>query len=195
MKTIIAGILTLAILAAMLFVGSRRIAPTPSADPDGAGSRVEAGESPAEEAVRRLIRSGDQGDVTGYLDSFSESMRARLARDVESRGREAFAEDLRRASGARKAHAVFAAEPDGDDAARVTVETVYPDRNERQTYRVVKSGDGWRVAEVATARTRQPSARFGTPAGPSSTDAAGPEVSRSPKVGLTVEAGDDPDSP
>jgi hypothetical protein len=195
MKALIAGLLTAAVLAAMLFLGSRKVATTPPTDPQGAEAWSEPAANPAEEAVRALIRSCDEGDVTGYLEAFAGPIRARVEREVASRGREAFADDLRRAAGARKGHAVFAAEPDGDDDARVAVETVYPDRNERQTYRVVKSGEGWRVTEVATVRSRQPAARFGASANPSTSETATPQVPPPPKVGLTVETGNDPESP
>ncbi len=195
MKALIAGLLTAAVLAAMLLLGSREIVKTPPTDPPSADAQGEPAVNPAEEAVRALIRSGDEGDVAGYLESFSGPIRARLEREVAARGREAFADDLRRAAGARKGHAVFAAEPDGDDSARVAVETVYPDRNERQTYRVVKSRDGWRVTEVATVRSRQPAARFGASANPSTAEEAPSQVPPPPKVGLTVETGNDPESP
>jgi hypothetical protein len=187
MKALIAGLLTAAILAAMIVLGSRPVAPTAPAVNEAA---VEAVPTPAEDAVRALIQAGDTGDVAGYLEAFADPIRARLAREVEARGRQAFVDDLRRAAGARKGHAVFAAEPDGDNAARVVVETIYPDRNERQTYRVVRESDDWRVAEVATVRTLLPSAPFGAPANPSS-----PADATLPKVGLTVETGVDPESP
>jgi hypothetical protein len=83
---------------------------------------------------------------------------------VNERGREAFADDLRKASAVRKSHAVFAAEPDSDDQAHVTVETVYPDRNERQTFRVERFNGTWTVADVETVRSHQPQSKFGTPA-------------------------------
>jgi hypothetical protein len=195
MKPFIAGLLTVAILGALLFLGSREGAQIRSADPQRAESPTEPEPVPAEEAVRRLIRCGDEGDVTGYLQSFSGTLRDRLEREVAARGREAFANDLKRSAGARKGHAVFAAEPEVADAARVVVEMVYPDRNERQTYRVVRSKDDWRVAEVATVRSRQPSERFGTSANAVVPEGTAAQVSTSPKVGLTVETGADPGPP
>jgi hypothetical protein len=188
MKPLIAALLTVAVLASMLLLGSRESVKTPLNEPQG----VELDSNPAEEAVRELIRCGDRGDVNGYLDAFSDELKARLEREVAERGREAFANDLRRAAEARKGHAVYAAEPDGDSAARVVVETVYPDRNERQTYRVVKSGDAWRVAEVATARSRQPSRPFGSPASLTASEGTPGRESPAPKVGLTVESSDEP---
>lgn len=195
MKPLVAGVLTAGVLAAMLVVGSRRGATTAPPSPQAAEARGEVGASPAEETVRGLLRSGEGGDVAGYLATFAGPMKARLEREVGARGREAFADDLRRAAAARKSHAVFAPEPDGDIAARVTVETVYPDRNERQTYRVEKTDDGWRVTDVATVVSHQPAAKFGTPASYVAPEGVPVQVPPRPGDGLTVETGDDPEAP
>src|SRR5262245_50317997 len=126
MKPILAGILTVAILAAVLVFGSRRGTTTVPSEPQAAETQGEVVASPAEETVRRLLRSGEDGDVTAYLAAFADPLKTRLEREVEGRGRESFAGDLKRAAAVRKSHAVFAAEPDGDSVAKVAVETVYP---------------------------------------------------------------------
>ena len=46
----------------------------------------------------------------------------------------------------------------------MVVEAVYPDRNERQTYRLERADGNWLVADVETVRAHQPRARFGAPA-------------------------------
>ena len=88
----------------------------------------------------------------------------------------------------RKSHAVFAAEPDGPDAAIVTVEAVYPDRNERQTYRVESRASGWLVTSVETVKSHQPRSKYGTPAMYVAPE--GPPV----PGGVSVETGDGPNS-
>jgi hypothetical protein len=170
MKRFVAGALTLLVMTLVLRSGSRR-EPTQAVPPEpentAAPEVVASGEpaqSPAELRVRGLLKDSVSGDVSAYLDAFSGTLRRRLEREVNERGRDAFADDLRRAAKSRKSHAVFAAEPEGNDAARVTVETVYPDRNERQTYRVERTETGWLVAEVETVRSSQPKAKFGTSA-------------------------------
>lgn len=194
MKAIVAGMLTAAILVAMLVVGSRStVQSIPSENARVAEAQPEVGVSPAEEVVRRLLRSGEEGGVEAYLGAFAGPLKTRLEREVEGRGWEAFAGDLKRAAAARKSHAIFAAEPEGGGAARVAVETVYPDRNERQTYHVERTEDGWRIFDVATVRSLQPTARFGTPA--SYIAPEGVPVQEPPRVGVTVETGDDSDPP
>jgi hypothetical protein len=194
MKSIVAGLVTVLILAAMLVIGSRNGVRVVEPDPQGARTRAEEAASPAEETVRGLLRSGEGGDVASYLAMFTDPLKTRLEREVEGRGRVEFADDLKRAAAARKSHAVFAAEPEGDDAARVAVETVYPDRNERQVYRVEKTADGWRIADVAMVRSHQPAAKFGTPASYIAPEGV-PIQTPPPEGGLTVETGDDADMP
>jgi hypothetical protein len=193
MKPLVAGLLTAVVLAAMLVLGSRRAVTTDPAGRQEIQAPSGVASSPAEVAVKALLKSGEDGDVTAYLASFAGPMKDRLEREVADRGREAFADDLRRAAASRKSHAVFAGEPDGDDVARITVETVYSDRNERQTYRVEKTGDGWRVADVATVKSHQPAAKFGSPASFIAPEGVPVQESTLPKVGLMVEPGDDPD--
>ncbi|MBX6313727.1 MAG: hypothetical protein IRY99_12525 [Isosphaeraceae bacterium] len=169
MKRVLAGIATIALMGLLLWNGLRQPpAPTGGGEPSASASTSASSRpSPAEEAeaeVRALLEKGRSGDVTDYLDAFTGPIRERIDREVRERGRDAFAAELRRAAAARKSHAVFAPEPDGPDAYRVTVESVYPDRNERQTYRIVKVAEGWRIADVETLRTHQPKAKYGAPA-------------------------------
>ena len=188
MKPMVAGTLTALLLGLMIYLGSRG----PARGPDAPARVEETGPHPAEEAIRALIRAGDEGDVEAYLGAFVGPLQTSLEREVAERGREAFAEDLIRAASARKSHAVYAAEPDGEDSARVGFEAAYPDRNERQTYRLVRSDDAWKIAGVSEAKGRQPPAKFGAAVVPIEPDVEAPA---SPKVGLTVETGDGPDAP
>lgn len=172
MRRVLAGVATV-LLMALLTWSALRKQPAGLTPATGAGGEAEAEaaagslrpqSSPAEERVQALLASALKGDVSAYLDSFEGPLRARLERQVQERGRDGFAADLRHASEARKSHAVFAAESDGEATARVTVESVYPDHNERQTYRIDRTPQGWLVTEVETVRSHQPKAKYGTQA-------------------------------
>lgn len=162
MKRLLAGLLTVALMAVLLRLGMRdggsgAAPPAPSSEaPDPAGG--------PESRVRALLADASAGDVAAYLAAFAPKLRARLEREADEKGRPAFAESLRAAAGARKSHAVFAPEGDGPDASTVVVESVYPDRNERQTYRLERADGGWLVADVETVRASRPPAKFGAPA-------------------------------
>jgi hypothetical protein len=163
MRRVVAGVATLALMVLLLWSGMRRGGSPAGAAPDAVATAPDPYED-AEARVRALLAGARDGDVSAYLAAFVGPLRDRLEREVRERGADAFATDLRRAAAARKGHAVFAPEPDGPDAARITVEAIYPDRNERQTYRLERGPDGWRVAAVETVRSRTPAAKFGTPA-------------------------------
>src|SRR5579864_6888531 len=146
MKRFLATFVTIALMALVVSAGVRRThSPTESLIPSP---------DPApEEKLRELLSSAQRGDVPAYLAAFTGPFRERLEREVEERGRDAFALDLQRASKARKSHAIFAPEPDGPGAVRIMVETVYLDRNERQTYLLTEGPEGWKVADVETVRS------------------------------------------
>ena len=163
MKRLAAGLLTAALMALLIRSGLR----SPESGTGIAAEASPAGDAPlagAEARVRALLLDASAGDVAAYLDAFAPPLRDRLAREADEQGRAAFAGSLRSAASARKGHAVFAPEGDGPDGARVVVESVFPDRNERQTYRLDRSGGAWRVADVEDVRARRPVAKFGAPA-------------------------------
>jgi hypothetical protein len=195
MKRLAAGLLTAVLMGALLWSGVRH-AGAPGFDrpaaPSTGTSRTPSGESPAETRVLAILESARRGDVAGYLDGFAGPLRRRLEQQADDRGRAAFAADLRAAARSRKSHAVFAPEPDGPDAERVTVEAVYPDRNERQTYRVERdeSGSAWLVTEVETVRSHQPPAKYGSPAA-----FIAPEGNPVQEAGAVIETGDNPAEP
>jgi hypothetical protein len=162
MKRIVAGVLTVALMGVLLYLGANRPEGT---SPRGTGaSPSDSKPDPAEARLSTLLESAWNGDVAGYLNCYAGPLRERLEREVNERGRAVFASDLRRAARSRKSHAIFAVEPEGEAAARIVVETVYPDRNERQTYHLAEQGGLWLVSDVETIRSQVPKARYGTPA-------------------------------
>jgi hypothetical protein len=186
MKRTLAATLTVLLMGLLLWSGLHRPVGSTHKNLAKIDSEAPATVDPAEARIAALMESARLGDVAAYLDAFSGPLRERLAREASERGG-AFADDLRKASLARKSHAVFTPEPDGPDAARVTVESVYPDRNERQTYRVEREASGgWRVTGVETVRSHQPKAKFGSPAA-----FVAPEGVPVQGAGVTVETGDD----
>jgi|GEM_PF-1298827 len=197
MRRLAAGVLTVLLMGILAWSGLRRPPSESGAESESesksrpvAGETETKGANPAEDRIRTLLDSAWEGDVTKYLAAFDGPIRQRLEREVDERGRATFAESLRTAARSRKSHAVFAAESEGEDSARVTVETVYTDRNERQTYRVDRRPGGWLVTDVETIRGHQPKAKYGTPANYQEPEA--PPVSSG---SLTVETGEETTSP
>jgi hypothetical protein len=162
MRRATAAVLTLGVMGLWLWSAARR----PGGPPGSVPTTPAASVNPAEARVQSLLESASKGELSAYLVAFSGPLRDRIEREARERGREAFAADLRASARSRKSHAVFSAEPDGPASSRVTVEAVYPDWNERQTYRVEQAGASgpWLVTEVETVRSRQPKGKFDSPA-------------------------------
>ena len=191
MKPIIAGSLTAIFLTVMVCLGFRG----PAREPDVLARVEETGPHPAEETIRNLVRFGDEGNVENYLDSFVGRLRGELENEVTEKGREAFADELLEAASARKGHVVFSVRPSNRNSVLVDYEAVYPDRKERQTYRVVRSQDTWKISGVSELKGGQPSPKSGTetaPVDPEARTTGGPDT---PKVGPPAEAGEAPESP
>jgi hypothetical protein len=161
MKRAIAGLLTIAIVGLMTWSALRRpVAPGPPNESrlvtDRAG-RDQAAEG-ASDCIERLLASAREGNIDAYLSAFASPLRARLEHAAVEQGMTDFAARLKKAAQARKGHAVFPPVPDGPGwaAVRIKVESTYPDRLERQTYRLERTASGWRVTEVEMARGQVP---------------------------------------
>ena len=187
MRRVLAGTLTIVLMGCLLWSASRQ----PASPTVGSASASVEGPSPssgAESCLRTLLESAARGDVASYLACFSGPLARRLEREVDERGRDAFAQDLRAAARSRKSHAIFAGETEPGGAVRVAVESVYPDRNERQTYRLERVDERWLVTDVETVRGREPKTKYGAPA--SYEQPEGIPV----QGGISIETGSDPDA-
>jgi hypothetical protein len=168
MKRALAALGAVLVMGTMLWIGVRPHSgmgqPVPAApgSPGPAGPRYDfAG---ASDRIDALLADAGRGDVAAYLSSFTGPLRDRLGRQADERGRAAFSDELRRTAKARKSHAVFSTEPDGygADAARITVESTFADRIERQTYRLVREGKAWLINDVESARHLLPANPLGS---------------------------------
>ena len=159
MKRFLPGLLTLVVMGVVAWAGLRR-----QADGDGPHGPDTELSDPVEARVHSLLQSARDGDVAAYLAAFDDPMRARIEREVDEKGRDTFRSVLQQAARSRKSRAVFASVRDGDDIASVVVETVYPDHNERQTYRFGRAPGGWLITDVTTLRGQEPPSRYGATA-------------------------------
>jgi hypothetical protein len=171
MKRALAGILTVVIVSVMIATALR---PKTPSYPVGRMRAEQAGHiaAPASDAqfqdasrrVEGLLDCARRGDVSAYLEAFAGPLRGRLEQEAKERGLAAFAGQLQRAGGARKSHAIFAprSEGTGSSAVTVTVESVYADRIERQTFRLTRDSGAWLVTEVERARDVRTGKPLGT---------------------------------
>ena len=162
MRRFVAGLFTAIVMALMIWTAlSHTRSPKAAGEVTAASSRFQdsrlqnsAQFTGATACIEGLLASARAGDVVAYLATFGGSLQDRLTREAEEIGRDAFAVRLRRAAMARKSHAVFAPEPEGDrpDVVRVTVESAFADRIERQTFHLDRAPRGWVVTGIDTAR-------------------------------------------
>jgi hypothetical protein len=162
-KRLVAGLLTLLLVAALLWTGTQVGRPATPSSPT-AVTPAFANDEPglgATAALRAALEAARAGDVAAYLSSFGGALRRRLEDQAQARGDSALADDLKRAALARKGHALYAPEADGPEAYVIMVESVYADRNERQAYRMERTSGTWLITAVETARGRTPRNKYG----------------------------------
>ena len=158
MKRIVAALLTLLILAAVLWFG--RAAPTsPATAPSTAAADTPEG------CIERMFAAAQRGDVTAYLDCFIGPERDRLERELAGQPPEVFARSLQDAVAGLKGRAVFRndAPQAAADSASYTIDRVYASRTERQRYQLTRQSGVWRIQSVATANPFQPAKAYGSP--------------------------------
>jgi hypothetical protein len=167
MKRIVAGLLTMIVMGVMTWCAlNRRPASSTLSTASRQDSRFPSRSDlkGATACIEGLFAAARAGDVAAYLEAFGGPAYARLSREADELGRDGFALRLRRAGLARKGHAIFAPEPDGDrrDGATITVESTFADRIERQTFRLEPANNGWLVTEIETAREHIPKTPLGS---------------------------------
>jgi hypothetical protein len=170
LKRFLAALCTLILMGGMLWTGLRHRDPSAEGSPArlrlsrDAGRPVVQDLSGASRRIEALLDEATRGDVAAYLASFDGPLRTRLEQQADERGRAALAAELRRAAQARQSHAVFAPVADGEDpaTARITVESIFADRIERQTYHLARRNAAWLVTGVETARDRVPKNPLGS---------------------------------
>jgi len=124
MRRALAALITLAVGGVVLWSGWRRPDRSAAVSSEnvppgmqaGPAQRLDVGKSFAElagaaERIEDLLDCARRGNVKGYLSAFRGPIRSRLEQQVEEKGLEAFAGELRRAGRLRKSYAVYAAEP------------------------------------------------------------------------------------
>ncbi len=126
----------LAILGCFLYFASR-----------DAPIRETVREERPEDVLIAMVQAMERGDVQALKECFGGDLRRRLedllARDSSPRQ----SEWLRRRGSAVKGLAILGQEELGPDQVRVLTETVYNDRNTRQSFLLERESGSWRVTQ------------------------------------------------
>jgi hypothetical protein len=111
-----------------------------------------------------MFEAARAGDVDAYLDCFTGPQRTRIQRKLAGQSREAFAQSLADAVRDLKGHVTPQSAPQGDaDRVELAVERIYQNRNERQSYSLVRQSGVWRISDVQAAVSFQPPVAYGAP--------------------------------
>ncbi len=155
MKRIVAGVITIVLLALVVWFGMRRTS-----------SDTEETKSTPEACIDRMFAAAERGEVDAYLDCFTGPERDRIERELAEQPRDVFARSLIETVESLKGWAVFEAPSKAantDEIAWLTVERIYANRMERQTYHLICESGVWRIHSIRTAEAKQPDLPYGTP--------------------------------
>mgnify|MGYP001157478025 FL=1 len=129
-----------------------------------------SGEGPPEDAVHRMVKAANNGDIRAYLDCFEGELSARLRAARKEFGDQRFSNDIRQRVAGMTGIAISRASPEeagGEPAvAALRVEQVFRDRNEVQIFRLRRSRGVWRIKSMGSAATVQMPIPYGTPVYP-----------------------------
>jgi hypothetical protein len=152
-----------AVLAtAVLLVGALYMGRGSDADlGDNAGP---AADSPAA-CLDRMFSAAEKGDLAGWLNCFTGQERERLSREIDAQPKAEFTIGLQEAVRTLKGRAISnanrSASPGG--TALLSVERIYAQHTERQTYGFRREADGWRIDSLGQIEKHQPPIAYGTP--------------------------------
>ena len=126
----------LAILGCFLYFGSRD---TPV---------METGrEENPDDVLIAMVQAMERGDVQALKECFGGDLRRRLEDLLARDSAPWLSEWIRRRGSAVKGLAILGREELGPDQVRVLTETVYNDRNTRQSFRLQRVDGSWRVTD------------------------------------------------
>lgn len=126
-----------------------------------------SGASPPEDAVHRMVKAANDGDINGYLDCFEGELSARLRAARKELGDQRFSNDVRQRVAGMTGIAISRAsteEASGEPAvAALRVEQVFRDRNEVQIFKLRRARGVWRIQSMGSAATLRMPIPYGTP--------------------------------
>ena len=103
-------------------------------------------ESP-DDVLIAMVQAMERGDVQALQECFGGDLRRRLENLLARESGPRLGEWLRRRGTAVKGLAILDQEELGPDQVRVLTETVYNDRNTRQSFRLERENGSWRVTQ------------------------------------------------
>ncbi len=116
-----------------------------------------------QDTVYAMLDAARAGDVKTYLATFAGTMEATLRKAAAETTETSFARYLKTSNAAIKGIAVSDPAMVGEGEAKLRVEYIYQDRNERQTLYLTASRKGWKISGVDGADRIPTLIPYGTP--------------------------------
>ncbi len=117
-----------------------------------------------EEAVNGFFQAAQRGDAPAFLATLAGPLRSSFEATQSQIGAAALAASLRGSVAGLKGFAMRPAGQSQPGQAKLDVELVFPDRNERQRFVLLWQDGGWLVAAIDKADTVKPPMPYGAPA-------------------------------
>lgn len=115
-----------------------------------------------EEVIQTMLDASRRGDARAYLDCFTEAMRPQLNATRQQMGEARFREYLAEAQAPVMGVATSRLVETRPDRARIEVEFILRDKNQRQTVELRNSGGRWRIETMSQAVYAKPVIPYGT---------------------------------
>lgn len=113
------------------------------------------------DAVNRLFQAAQRGDAPAYLAALTGPLRTSFESTQSQVGTDAFAASLRESVAGMKGLAISPSGEASLDRAELDVELVFPDRNQRQRFVLLRQSGGWLIASIDKANTVKPPIPYG----------------------------------
>jgi hypothetical protein len=109
-----------------------------------------------------MVDAARTGEVDAYLGVFTGGLEASLRRAVAERTVAAFAAYLRDSSASVKGVAVYDAQWESAEKARVRMDYIYQDRNEKQLIELAKVSNKWKITQFSAGESVKALIPYGT---------------------------------
>lgn len=125
-------------------------------------SVISADAATAEDAIQTMLDASRRGDARAYLDCFTDAMRPQLDATCQQMGEARFREYLTESQAPVMGVATSRLPETRPDRARIEVEFIFRDKNQRQTVELKQEGGRWRIETMSQAVHAKPPIPYGT---------------------------------
>lgn len=175
MRQAAATILTLVVIGGVLWLSrapanrglrGRSLAETPTAAALPTEQPYPTDE--AKQTIYDMVEATRKGDIKAYLKCFDSDLRTRIEQTIESKGREAFLEGLRRTDEQTMGVAILDSDTEilDKDRVRLKVDLVFRDGHQEQWYEVQRRGAKWAIVAIRGGPRQKSAMPYGSEVGP-----------------------------